>query len=82
MYVYKEDDIVSSEILTMENWEADKTGDLLAALLYYSNLLGLQPKDIYVLDIGAKIGWYSLFIAKYGYNILSFEPGDSRQRMV
>ena len=76
MYVYKKDDIVSSEILIMENWESDKTNDLLTALLYYSSINNLNPQDIYALDIGSKIGWYSLVIAKFGYNILSFEPGE------
>ena len=33
----------------------------------------LENKDIYFLDIGANIGWYSFFIGKYGYNVLSFE---------
>ena len=76
MYVYKNEDIVSKEILTVESWESEETSNLLTALLYYSALYGLKPKDIYVLDIGSNIGWYSLFIAKYGYNILSFEPSD------
>lgn len=76
MYVYKYDDVISTEILNNQNWEGDKTNNLLTALLYYSALLNVNAQDIYVLDIGAKIGWYSLFIAKYGYNIISFEPSE------
>ena len=29
---------------------------------------------MYILDIGANIGWYSFCLGKYGYKILSFEP--------
>ena len=76
MYVYRNEDFVSKEILTMENWESDETNNLLTSLLYFSSLNNLKPHDIYFLDIGSGIGWYSYFIAKYGYNVMSFEPSD------
>ena len=76
MYVYKNDDIVSKEIFQMGNWESEETDNLLTALLYYSSINKLKPQDIYYLDIGSGIGWYPFFIAKYGYNVLSFEPSD------
>lgn len=76
MYVYKSDDIVSAQILQSENWEGDETNNLLTALTFYSSIKRLNREDIYILDIGSNLGWYSLFIAKYGYNILSFEPSD------
>lgn len=32
------------------------------------------PNDnIYIIDIGANVGWYTLFLAKCGYQIISFE---------
>ena len=77
MYIYNNSDIVSNEISYSESWESDQTNNLLTALLYYSSLYNLSPHDIYFLDLGANIGWYSLFIAKYGYNILSFEPSQT-----
>ena len=76
MYVYKNDDYVSKEILMMENWKGDETNNLLTALIFYSSLKRLTRENIYVLDIGSNVGWYSLFIARYGYNILSFEPSN------
>ena len=76
MYVYRNEDFVSKEILTMENWESDETNNLLTSLLYFSSLNNLKPHDIYFLDIGSGIGWYSYSIAKYGYNVMSFEPSD------
>ena len=76
MYVYRNEDFVSKEILTMESWESDETNNLLTSLLYFSSLNNLKPHEIYFLDIGSGIGWYSYFIAKYGYNVMSFEPSD------
>ena len=77
MYIYNNSDIVSNEISYSESWESDQTNNLLTALLYYSSLYNLNPQDIYFLDLGANIGWYSFFVAKYGYNILSFEPSET-----
>ena len=31
--------------------------------------LPLKNENIYIVDIGANIGWYSFFLGKYGYNI-------------
>ena len=76
MYVYQNNDSVSSQILLMDNWEGDETSNLLTALTFFSSIKNLKNEEIYVLDIGANIGWYSLFIGKYGYNILSFEPSN------
>ena len=76
MYVYSSNDYVSQEILTCFSWEFDETNNLLNALFFYSTIYNLKPHEIYILDIGANIGWYSLFIAKYGYNVLSFEPSE------
>ena len=33
----------------------------------------LDNKDIYMLDIGANIGWFTYFFDEYGYKIISFE---------
>ena len=76
MYVYKKNDIVSSQILQMGNWEEDETNNLLTALTFYSSIKQLKREEIYVLDIGSNIGWYTLFIAKFGYNILSFDASN------
>ena len=46
------------------------TNNILKALNYYSNKKGIKNEDIYILDIGANIGWYSFTLAKYGYKII------------
>lgn len=77
MLVYKNGDIVSDKLSTYGFWEENETKNILSFLSYYSQKKNLSINDIYILDIGANIGWYSLFFGKQGYNILSFEPSSS-----
>ena len=76
MYVYKEKDKISTELLDYQSWETDETNNLLVALLFYCIVYSLKPYEVYVLDIGSSIGWHTLSFAKYGYNVLSFEPSE------
>ena len=76
MYVYKSEDIVSVAISGSNRWEADDTIKLINALNYYSSLKNHTNDNIYILDIGSNVGWYTLFLGKFGYKILSFEPSD------
>lgn len=76
MYVYKSDDEISNEIMTLKNFNGEKTGDLLTALLFYSTIKKINASQIYFLDIGSKIGWYSMIMSKFGYKVLSFESSD------
>ena len=41
---------------------------------YYSKRKKIKREEIYIIDIGANIGWYSFIFGKYGYKIISFEP--------
>jgi hypothetical protein len=74
LYIYKDKDVVSDNIIKNKNWEPSETNELLNALSYFSNKKQTKKEDIYILDIGANIGWYSFFLGKYGYKILAFEP--------
>lgn len=74
MYVYKKGDTVSEIISKYGSWEIVETKFLLLSLDYYYNKTNISKKDIYILDIGANIGWYSLVLGIQGYNVLSFEP--------
>ena len=66
-----------SEIITKEkNWEGFSTLKILKALNFYTNKTNLKNEDLYILDIGANIGWYSIYLGKYDYNIISFEPAE------
>ena len=73
MFVYKTNDTVSKGIRNSHRWEASHTLKVLKALEYYSKKRNLENKDIYLLDIGSNIGWYTYYLAKYGYKVLSFE---------
>lgn len=74
MFVYKSKDIVSSLIFSNKCWDPSGTKIILDSLEFYRKKTKLNIKDIYILDLGANIGWYSLFLGKLGYNIISFEP--------
>tara|TARA_Y100000746_G_C15466771_1_gene434299 strand:+ start:1899 stop:2669 length:771 start_codon:yes stop_codon:yes gene_type:complete len=62
--VYKSGDIVSSAIRKRRSWEMD----------VYQNLLPYMSKDTVFIDIGANIGWHSLFMASKQYTVVAFEP--------
>ena len=74
MYIYKEQDIISNSISTIGNWELSETNNLISSLNYYSEKMKTNKNDIYILDIGANIGWYSLYLGKNGFKVFSFEP--------
>ena len=73
MYAYKDNDYVSGSIRSSGSWEASSTNNIMKCLEYYSNKKQLSKKDITILDIGANIGWYSFYLAKAGYELISFE---------
>ena len=73
MFVYKENDLVSKSIINSNNYEGSDSLKVLKALQYYANKNKLENKDIYVLDVGSNVGWYTFFLGKYGYKIISFE---------
>ena len=76
MYIFSSSDVVSSSIRKIKSWEEYSTLKLLEALSFYKNKTNLKNEDLYILDIGANIGWYSFYLGKNGYNIISFEPTE------
>ena len=76
MFVYKRNDAVSYSIIKLNNWEGSHSLNVLKALEYYSNKKNIKNNDIYLLDIGSNVGWYSFYLGKFGYKILSFEANE------
>ena len=76
MFVHNGRDYVSQSILYSHNWEGHLVLKLLEGLEYYVNKTKLEKKDIYVLDIGGNVGFYSFFLGKFGYKVLTFEASD------
>ena len=76
MFVYKSNDIVSNFIIKEKAWEMGETKNILNGLNYYSKKKNITNNDIYILDIGANIGWFTFILGKYGYQIISFEPSN------
>ena len=73
MYIYKGEDLVSYSIKTSNNYEGSVSINILKALEYYKNKNNFENKDIYILDVGSNVGWYTYFLGKYGFKIMSFE---------
>ena len=74
MYVYKQKDIVSHSIVRRHIWEIHETYSLINGLNFYKKKKKLIKNDIYILDVGGNIGWYTFLFGKLGYNIITFEP--------
>lgn len=74
MYVYKTNGCVSKSIMDQGFYEFKETNSILSSLKYYSNKHNIDNNKIYIIDVGANIGWYTFLLGKEGYNILSFEP--------
>ena len=76
MYVFKENDRVSDSIRKNKNWESKATLELVNALNFYKKKKSISNNEnIFIIDIGANIGWYTTFLAKLHYSVISFEPG-------
>jgi len=77
IYIFSNSDGVSGSIRKTKRWEGYSTLQILEALNFYKNKTKLKNEDLYILDIGANnIGWYSFYLGKFGYNIMSFEPTE------
>ena len=73
LFVYNAKDFINLIIRQNHESEGGHTKIVLNAINYYSNKKNIENKDIYILDIGSNIGWYSFFLGKFGYKIISFE---------
>jgi FkbM family methyltransferase len=74
MFVYKEKDGVSNSIIKANVWERYETYNLIKGLNFYTKKMNLTNKDIYIIDVGGNVGWYTFLFGKFGYNVISFEP--------
>ena len=67
---------VSDTIINSKRWEEDCTNEILKVLNYYSSKKNIKNEDMYILDICANVRWYSYYLGKFGYKIISFEPSE------
>jgi len=75
MYVYRNHDIVSSEILHSHSWEAHLTYNMLKTLEKYQEENNIADRsEINILDVGANIGWYTMVLGLKGYRVFAVEP--------
>ena len=74
MFLYKELDYLSDKIRVNKFYDDVGTLHMLNALNYYSNKNNYKTEDILIIDIGANVGWYTIFFGLHNYSVLSFEP--------
>jgi hypothetical protein len=73
IFIYKEKDIVSNDITYNHIYEKYETCNILDGLNFIQKK-NLINKNIYIIDVGGNIGWYTILLGKLGYNVISFEP--------
>ena len=76
MFIYRNNDVVSNFLSTTKVWEQNETDNIIKALAYFSRKKALTEKDIYIIDVGGNVGWYSFLLGRYGYKIITFEPSQ------
>lgn len=75
IYMFKTKKTFMTDFLKTRTFEKIETLNIIKALKYYRKKKSiLHNKDIFVIDVGGNIGWYSSLLGRLGYSILSFEP--------
>jgi FkbM family methyltransferase len=74
IFIYKEKDIVSNDISYNHIYEKNETYNILDGLNFYSKKKNLINNNIYIIDVGGNVGWYTILLGKLGYNVITFEP--------
>lgn len=70
----KDRDIVSKNVGMFGKWEPEETQAMLDRLETVEKTFDLRREEVFLLDVGANIGWFSLNAAAAGYSVISFEP--------
>jgi FkbM family methyltransferase len=74
IFIYKEKDIVSNDISYNHIYEKNETYNILDGLNFYPKKKNLINNNIYIIDVGGNVGWYTILLGKLGYNVITFEP--------
>lgn len=75
IYMFKTKKTFMTDFLKTGTFELIETLNIIKALKYYSKKKFIyNNKDIFMIDVGGNIGWYSSLLGRLGYSILSFEP--------
>ena len=74
MYIFKSKNFILNEFKKYGAYEIPLSNNIIEALKFYASKYNIKNnKDIFMLDIGANVGWYPSLLGRYGYTILCFE---------
>ncbi len=82
MAVYKENDRVSAHLRDSGTYETSNIIDLKRYFTLYSQKHNIPLSELTFLDIGANIGWFTFQLAKFGVNVVAFEPMQSNVDLI
>ena len=82
VFVYKEGDIVSQDIIASGSYEPGLLKELGAAMHKASKHLGVEKQDLYFMDIGGNIGTHTLYMQSLGYPGITFEPMPTNEELI
>ena len=78
MYIFNSTNFILNEFKLYGAYEVPLSNNIIEALNFYtSKKKVLNNKDIFMLDIGSNVGWYSSLLGRYGYTILCFEAFEN-----
>lgn len=77
MWVYDGQDIVSNFVKQDGLWEPLETVEVIKKLVFFEKATKLKKSDVYLIDIGANVGWFTVNAASMGYSVIAFEPASS-----
>ena len=82
LFVYKEGDIVSQDIISSGSYEPHLLKELSAAMRKAGEHLGVEKQDLHFMDIGGNIGTHTLYMELLGYPGIVFEPMPANEELL
>ena len=74
LFIYNNYDFLNKKIYFNQSLVVEGILNILNAIKFYTNKYKYNNSDIYLIDIGANVGLYTIFFGLLNYSVLSFEP--------
>lgn len=81
-FVYKDGDIVSTDILNSGSYEPELMLELAAAMDKAATLMNMEKKYLQFWDVGANLGTHIIYMSLLGYHGVAFEPMPANVKLL